>query len=160
MTNINDVTTLEGIIGIIPEYDRHGDNVCRIISSDGESEVVSDSVVKFLDKCLFTYGLSIHGQRTWARRITGHENLNPILINKDIVLLPVKVRTSLGPADECYGYVAFDSICEYSAGKLILHNDVAVPCLTSQLSIRNKIKDCRLLRYIHIDEIRSRYDSY
>lgn len=141
------------IQAVLPAYDQYGANICHTILSNGEKEFASMDIRKFIKAWLRTFKLTVHGQLVWAECTNHCRNLNPILINKHLVLLPVKVREPIGSNDGCYGYVNLGNIESFDQDSILLHSGVRIPYLSSYDTLSNKIHQATFLRYVHIDEI-------
>ncbi len=141
------------IEAVLPIYDQHGANICHTISSSGEKEVVSMDTRQFIKAWLRTFKLTLHGQLMWAELTNHYRNLNPILINKNLVLLPVKVREPIGSKDGCYGYVNLANIKSFDQDSILLHSGVRIPYLSSYNTLNKKVRQAKFLRYVHMEEI-------
>lgn len=154
------IVAVAGVVAVLPEYSENGDNMCRVYFGDGSSRLVPYSITQFIIEWLDTYDLTLPGVRLWARSYSGYDSLNPIVINKDIVLVPFKARPSYSYSDETYGYVSLTSISTIDSSNITLHNGRVLPYLSRYDSLRSKILCARLLRYEHIEYIRSKYSDY
>lgn len=148
------------IVAVLPEYNDNGDNMCRLIFTDGGSEYIYIPIADFIREWLRRYRLTLSGQMTWASSITSRRTLNPIVIHKDIVLIPLKVRRSYGANDGSHGYILLPYIDTFDNSKIILHNKIEVSHISSAATISNKILHAKLLRHEHIDDINNRYNDY
>jgi len=140
---------------VIPTYDKNGANISYLILSDGEKVFVDCSVREFLTEWLACFKLTLHGCHTWAKFTNKQSKLNPILVNKDIIMLPVKTRKSVSTNDGSYAYVKHSSVVDTSQKKIIFTSGASINYISKCLTVDNKMKDALLLQYIHIDETKN-----
>ena len=150
--NIN-VVVFKDIEAVLPIYDQYGANICHTILSSGEKEFLPLDVKTFIKAWLRTYKLTVHGQLMWAELTNHCRNLNPILVNRHLVLLPIKIRKGVGCKDGCYGYINLASIESFDQHDILLHSGVRIPYLSSMDTLQSKIHQATFLRYVHMEEI-------
>ena len=137
---------------IIPTYDKRGNNMCQVICSKGTTTPTQTSVSKFLQLWFQFMRIDLYAQRMWTQEVLNTRNLNPIVINEKAVFIPIKFRHSVGDKDGCYGYVRLQSIRRICSESIYLNNGIHLPYLSTVKTIKNKIKDGKLLAYLYIEE--------
>jgi len=142
------------IEAILPTYDEYGNNSCEIIYTNEKSNLVTSSVAKFLKKWLCdSFRMDISGQRMWGRGVLDHRNLNPLIVNENIVLIPVKTRQAIGAKDGCYGYIRTSSIQSFDADYIFLYSGAKVPYLCTIRTLKKKLEDAKLFYYTYKEEL-------
>lgn len=154
VNNVFDLCNPREVDAIMPAYDENGANISYLILSNGERLPVDMNVRKFLDKWLAHFKLTLHGCHIWASLTNNYRKLNPILVNKDIIMLPVKVRNGVSPKDGSYAYVKYASIEDVDKDHIVLANGTSINYISKYITIDKKMKEALLLKYIHIDETR------
>ena len=150
---------LQTIEAVLPAYDHLGNNTCQIISSQAASTTLPMSVPKFIRLWFQFLHIDLYAQRFWSGKILRQRNLNPLIIDKDYILIPIKLRKPIGEKDSCYGYFRLNSIQNITADYILLANGNKVPYLSSLKTIHNKMHHGMLLDYIYLDEIK-RYHMF
>ena len=82
-----DYSNLEAIIPVSYK----GDNSTKIITTDGNVEIIAESIGKFTQIMYKNYGLDKKAEQAWVRRIIGKKNNVPIVIHDNLVFLGVKL---------------------------------------------------------------------
>lgn len=160
MYNENNPIFRQPIEAILPAYDNHGDNICHIISTRGTSTTVAMNGRKFMRLWFYFLRMDLTAQGMWSHHILGQRNLNPIVVNEHLVLIPVKIRQAIGSKDGCYGYIRVSSIQSISPGEIVLSSGFKVSHLSSIETIKTKIRHAHLLKYIYKDEFQIQHKIY
>lgn len=153
-------TFIQPIDAILPSYDHLGNNTCRVISSQGTSTTFPVSVSKLIRSWFQSLHIDLYAQRMWSQGILGQRNLNPIIVHEDHILIPVKLRTSIGSKDGCYGYFRLTSIQKLTPEYILLSSGAKIPYLSSMKTIQTKMRHAKLLGYIYIQELRHYHMIY
>ena len=143
---------------ILPVYDDLGNNVCYTVCTEGTSTIKPVNVSNFIKRWFFSLRIDGWAQRLWASEILGQRNLNPVLINRRNILIPIKVREAVGENDGCYGYVSLSQIEAVEDQSILLKSGVRVPFLSSVRTVRNKVTHATLLKYSYDEERRNNDD--
>lgn len=152
--NYKDTLTFLGPAeAILPTYDQQGNNTCRIISSIGTSTTLPMSTSKLIRSWFQSLHIDLYAQRTWSREILGQRNLNPIFFHKYHILIPIKLRKSIGAKDGCYGYIRLSSIENITSNYILLSSGTKISYLSSMKTIRIKMQHAKLLGYTYTEEL-------
>lgn len=142
---------------IIPFYDTQGANMTYTISENGTVETHPFTAKKFLDNLFSELCLDPKMLRHWSSRILHSKTQMPIIFMIDQVFIPVKIRTSIGKHDGCFGYILTAAITSYTDYEITLSNGQVLETLSSASYISAKLRDAKLLSYAY-DEQKSSYD--
>ena len=156
----NNLLFIRPIEAILPAYDHRGSNVCYTICTKGTSRTKQMNLSNFIRRWFFSQRIDFEAQRIWASQVLGQRNLNPIVINENITLIPVKIREAIGAKDGCYGYVRLDRIESIDPGSILLKSGVRIFYLSSEKTIRMKITNAKLLQYTYVEELMIQHRIY
>ena len=139
------------IVALIPFYDTYGQNSTCILFEDGSEEYASCSIKTYLSRMLYTFHLDPKALKHWTHQVIGSKLNTPVIIDNNLIFLPVKLRKSVGTQDGCFGFVNNRFIiaaCDY---QLTLVNDYLLPTLSPKSYIIKKQTDAKLLSYAYVD---------
>lgn len=158
MKKRKDFVLSDQVDAILPVYDQYGGNICHTLLSSGDTQTMPVTIYHLLEQWLRTFRLTTHGQRIWAQSMTGHRNLNPIVIHNNLTLIPIKVRDPISPKDGAYGYVKLSSIKGIDPYSILLHSNTRILYLSSFQVLQNKILQGEYLQYKFNMELISLYN--
>jgi len=141
------------IEAILPTYDNQGNNTCCVISAQGTSTTFPMKVSKFVRLLFQSLRIDLYAQRMWSQEILNQRNLNPIVIHKDHVLIPVKFRSPIGAKDGCYGYICSNNIQSITPDYILLASGNKIPYLSCIKTIKEKMQHAKLLNYTYAEEL-------
>ena len=104
--------------------------------------------------------MDLYAQSMWSQDILGQRNLNPVVVSEHIILIPVKIRESIGAKDGCYGYIRLSSIKSIRPCEILLRNGITIAHLSSPNTIKRKIRHANLLKYIYLEELQTQHNIY
>lgn len=133
------------ISAIIPFYNENGENCTRIIYRNGVTESKNCSVKKFMRSILYDFHLDPVALRHWTFNLIGAKLNTPIVINENLVFLPVKMRKGVGKQDGCYGYLGYSYIRGLEDQKVFLSSGETLPVLSASSYVSRKQRDAHLL---------------
>ena len=87
----------------------------------------------------------------WTHEVIGTKLNTPIIIDNDIIFLPVKLRKGVGKQDGCFGYINSKSIQSYDDNSILLCNGELLPTLSPKSYLQKKEYDAKLLRYAYLE---------
>ena len=93
-----------------PFYTEDGHDHTCILLKDGSKEYVSQCVKHFIPHLLYDTGLDARSIRLWASKVTGLKQNLPIIIDENIIFIPVKFRKRLNSTTRAFGYINYNSI--------------------------------------------------
>lgn len=135
------------IAALIPFYDTNGENSTCIIFMDGSRECTPCSVKKFMRSMLYDFHLDPHALRHWTFRMIGTKLNTPIIINDNLIFLPVKLRKGVGKQDGCFGYVRHDHIRSFANKEVTLSSGEMLATLSPKAYLTKKHLDANMLRF-------------
>ncbi len=146
------------IAAVLPEYTEHGDST-RLILRDGREILVDCTTRTTLRYLAERRCKSLGLMRTWAARYTHRRSANPVPIDCDLVLVPVKTREPRVPGDNTLAQVNVAL-----APRLVTEPQTAIefpgggriPVLWSEKTLSAHIAEGR---HIHADLIRDQQES-
>lgn len=146
------------IAAVLPEYTERGDST-RILLRDGREIVVNCTTRTTLRYLAERRCKSLGLMRTWAARYTHRRSANPVPIDCDLVLVPVKTREPRVPGDNTLGQVNVALSPRLVAGEqtaIEFPGGGRIPVLWSEKTIAAHIAEGR---HIHADLIRAQQES-
>lgn len=139
------------IAALIPFYNANGENSTCILLKDGSRIYKQCSIKKYIQHMLYSLHLDPNAVKHWTSKVIGSKLNTPIIVDNDIIFLPVKLRKSIGKHDGCFGYVNHLDILSYDNHSIILCNGETLPTLSSKSYLQKKEHDAKLLRYAYLD---------
>lgn len=136
---------------LIPFYNTYGQNSTYVILKDGSREYFNCSIKNYIHTMLYSLHLDPKAIRFWTRDMLGTKLNTPLIIDKDLILLPVKFRKSVSKQDGCFGYVNPSCLKSFQDNCITLCSGEVLPTLTRESYILKKQKDAALLGYAYID---------
>jgi hypothetical protein len=130
----------------IPCY--HGGNAVEAVKKDGESIIVDRSIKSLMRSILKENSIDIHSLRKNYANIINRSNLIPIPLGLNSVLIPVKVRKTIGVNDGSYGYIDLSSIKDLSNGEgtaIHLSCGIDINSLETARTIEKRMRMARLV---------------
>lgn len=100
---------------------------------------------------LYSLHLDPNAVKHWTYEIIGTKLNTPIIIDNDLIFLPVKLRKSVGKQDGCFGYVNSHEVANYDDNLITLCNGEKLPTLSPKSYMIKKQHDAKLLRYAYLD---------
>lgn len=155
-----ELQTLNEILGIKPDYNRHGENICHIIYKDQARQTLKMKASELLRKGFQQLNLDLHSRRLWANKLLNKRNLNPIVINSSISLIPIKIREAIGNKDGCYAYITYEAIKSFNDDRLILEGGTQINYLSSKKTLKNKFRDAEYLKATYEKQLIAEYEAY
>ena len=134
-----------------PFYTEDGHDHTCILLKDGSKEYVSQCVKHFIPHLLYDTGLDARSIRLWASKVTGLKQNLPIIIDENIIFIPVKFRKRLNSTTTAFGYINYNSILSYSNTTVTLKNQTILETLSPTKFIDKKLIDAKLLAYAYLD---------
>lgn len=147
------VNNSKTIQAILPIYDSNGNNFSQIIYATGEIVISPMEITDFLKKWLYTFKVDLVSQRMWICEVLRRRNLNPIIVNEDLILIPLKTRKAIGKKDTAHGYVWTHGIQSFDHDNLVLKCGVTIPYLSTINTLHNKLLSAKLLYYTYKEEL-------
>ena len=139
------------IAALIPFYSSNGENSTCILLNDGSRIYKQCSIKKYMHHMLYSLHLDPNAVKHWTSEVIGTKLNTPIIIDNDIIFLPVKLRKSIGKQDGCFGYINNKDILSYDNNSIILCSGEALSTLSPKSYILKKQHDAKLLRYAYLD---------
>ena len=139
------------IAALIPFYSPEGENSTCILLNDGDKFYKSCSIKKYLHHMFYCLHLDPTAVKHWTYEVIGTKLNTPIIIDNDIIFLPVKLRKGVGKQDGCFGYVNSKYLQSYDDNSILLCNGELLPTLSSKSYIQKKEYDAKLLRYAYLE---------
>lgn len=139
------------IAALIPFYSSNGENSTCILLHDGSKIYKQCSIKKYIHYMLYSLHLDPNAVKHWTYEIIGTKLNTPIIIDNDLIFLPVKLRKSVGKQDGCFGYVNSHEIANYDDNLITLCNGEKLPTLSPKSYMTKKQHDAKLLRYAYLD---------
>lgn len=146
------------IAALLPEYTAHGDST-RLILRDGREIVVNCTARTALRYLAERSCKSLGLMRAWAARYTRRRSANPVPIDCDLVLVPVKTREPRVAGDNTLGQVNValsPRLVEAPERRIEFPGGGRVPVLWSEKTVSAHLAEGR---HIHADLIRSQEES-
>lgn len=100
---------------------------------------------------LYCLHLDPNAVKHWTYEAIGTKLNTPLIIDNNIIFLPVKLRRSVGKQDGCFGYVNSKDIVSYDDLQIVLCNGETLSTLSSKSYIQKKEYDARLLRCAYLE---------
>lgn len=153
MAKLEDVLDV-GLAALLPVYE--DGNVTKLITSVGEQIIDVRTARTVLKNLARNFGVDLAATREKYGRLLNKRNIIPIPLAADLVLIPVKVREHpLGQNDGTLGYFNFCEIqrVEKSSGNsstIILKCGVSIPTVVSETTVREYIKNARLVESFYM----------
>jgi len=140
----------EGIACLKPIYERGIGNATQIVTVPGNSYIdtrITKSVVKHLARL---YGIDLSAMRKNYGEIVGQKNMVPIPFNKNLLMIPLKMRKPITRNDGTTGYVnltQLETIKDQGGTQvlLILKNGIQVRCLMTASTVKKHIRNARII---------------
>ncbi len=139
------------IVALIPFYDTYGQNSTCILFKDGSKEYASCSIKTYIYRMLYTLHLDPKAIRHWTYQVIGSKLNTPVVIDNNLIFLPVKLRKGVGKQDGCFGYVNNNFIVAADDHHLTLINSQTLATLSPKSYILKKQNDAKLLGYAYVD---------
>lgn len=134
---------------IVPYYDECGQNCTYVILKDGSRTEYKMPVKSYIRKMFYAMHIDLEARNRWASEVLRHEFGNPILMSDEIVLVPVKMRKSIGSKDGCFGYVSLTAIDEIGDYSILLECGQRLVTLSKTGYVKDKIRDGEHLVYAY-----------
>lgn len=139
------------IAALIPFYDTYGQNSTCILFKDGSKEYASCSIKTYIYRMLYTLHLDPKAIRHWTHHVIGSKLNTPVVIDNNLIFLPVKLRKGVGKQDGCFGYVNSSFIVAIEDNQLTLINNQTLTTLSPKSYILKKQNAAKLLGYAYVD---------
>lgn len=139
------------IVALIPFYDHYGQNSTCILFQDGSKEYATCSIKNYITTMYYKLHLDPRAVRFWTSQIIGAKINTPLVIDDQLILLPVKLRKGIGKQDGCFGYINNRVISEARDNEILFTNGHVLPTLSSKSYIHKKQTDAKLLSYAYVD---------
>lgn len=130
----------------IPCYERG--NSVRAVKKDGETALIEKSIKSVIAELLRESSISIKSIRKNFSQYTGMTNLMPIPLSLGRVLIPVKVRKTIGVNDGSYAYIdllQIDDVFEDGSTKVKLKSGSTIDCMEVVKTIRERMKKGKVI---------------
>jgi hypothetical protein len=133
------------ILYVKPEYISKLGDCCKVFKTEGETlyEKKILSVIKTLYHERF---LDIKNLKNKCGEVLNQNNLNPLYLGHQDILIPIKVRQPLIAKDSCYGYINTAAIEKISNKNIYLSDYGSVHFYDSERIIKRRMKMAKLLR--------------
>ena len=152
MTDVEKIAA-DGIMAIIPLYIEMKGNSTKIITFNSEDYHIYKSVKSVISLFARYFMVDLNASRKYYGNVLGCVNIVPIPFNKDIILVPIKVRKPLSRNDGSLGYINLNYIKNIEQKEnnvqIILDNEKIVKSIQSYSSVHKHIKDARLVKQIY-----------
>lgn len=145
------------IYAIIPYYTRLGENATYLILADGTIEHLTCSIHTYIRHMLYNAHLDPRALRYWTHKVTGQKLNTPLILNDQLIYIPIKMRHAIGKTDGCFGYILSSAITSFDDATLTLQNDTILTTSASKNYLIKKQKDAMLLKYAYLDH-RKQFD--
>lgn len=136
-------------VGFIPYYDEKGRNCTCVIKKDGSVEYFPCHLKLYIHKMFFALHIDMKARKSWITHSILDKSNHPLVINEELIFLPVKCRKSIGAQDGCYAYIHWQAIASLTSKSLILCNGITLPNLCKPSYIERKKKDALLLSHLY-----------
>ena len=145
------------ISAMIPFYSSNGENSTCIILNDGSRICEPQSVKIYIDHMIFSLHLDPRAIKYWTSKMIGNKLNNPLVIDNELIFLPVKFRQGIGKHDGCVGYINMKNIQSFDNHLIVLCNGEKINNLSSKSYIEQKQRSAQLLSYLYI-EFKKKYE--
>ncbi len=140
----------EGIACLKPIYERGIGNATQIITVPGNSYIdtrITKSVLKHLARL---YGVDLSAMRKNYGEIVGQKNMVPIPFNKNLLMIPLKMRKPITRNDGTTGYInltQLEAVKDQGENQvlLILKNGIQVRCLMKASTVEKHVRNARIV---------------
>lgn len=149
MIYLNTLAYEASLEAVLPTYDHHGKDSCKVFYSNGTSKTVQKDITRFIMEWLHAHKVNLIAQRMWSWELLGRESINPIIIDEHTALIPVKTREVRNPKDSCHGYIVQHSIKYFDQHHILLHSGARIPYLATLTTLREQILDANALNYVY-----------
>lgn len=139
------------IAALIPFYSVNGENSTCILYSDGSKAYKSCSIKKFIHHMLYTFHLDPLAVKHWTYNVIGTKLNTPLIIDNELIFLPVKLRKGVGKQDGCFGYINSRQLVSYENHLITFSSGDTLPTLSPKSYIQKKLYDAKLLSYAYVD---------
>lgn len=100
---------------------------------------------------LYSLHLDPVAVKHWTFETIGSKLNTPLIIDNQLIFLPVKFRKGVGKQDGCFGYVSLLHLNTYRDYQMTLCNGQVLPTLSQKSYIQKKLMDAKLLSYAYLD---------
>ena len=136
---------------IVPYYDEFGQNCTCVILRDGSKVEFKMPIRTYVRQLFYALHINLAARTQWITSILNKESGNPLLVNDEMVWIPVKFRKGVGSKDGCSGYVLKSAIKEVGDYTLVLACQQRLTTLSKANYIKDKQKDGQHLLYAYRD---------
>lgn len=96
----------KGIQGMIPVYGDNGENGIYIYTHGGEEIYIDKSIRSFISYLFHQRRIDLYALRQWTSSILHRRNGLPLVLSRELVWVPIKIRKPIGRADGSEGYIS------------------------------------------------------
>ena len=139
----------QDICALIPYYDKYGQNCTCVILRDKTRSYYHFPIKKFIKDMFYESHLDLNAIKNWSIKILGTKYNNPLILHKEVIFIPVKLRQSIGKGDGCYGYIHLNALADVQDYIIFLTNDMPIPTLSSKAYVLQKKAQGLLLKYTY-----------
>jgi len=141
MTTANQLSSQSQYTAYIPCYE-NGNSVMAI-KQDGQAIIINKSIKTLIKAFLKDSSLDMAALRRNFSAYTGRTSIIPIPLTLDMVLIPAKVRKTIGINDGSYGYINLSSISQVSGQSpavITLKCGTKINCIEAAKTIKARIR--------------------
>jgi bifunctional DNA-binding transcriptional regulator/antitoxin component of YhaV-PrlF toxin-antitoxin module len=140
------MSSVSGFAAYIQCYE--GGNSVMAIKKDGQTILINKSIKSIINKLFKESGINLQFLKKNSKEYIGGTNLIPIPLGLGTVLIPVKVRKTIGINDGSFAYVDISTIKEISEDKnaiIRLKCGSIINCPETVKTIKNRMKTAKFI---------------
>lgn len=151
---------VENIAALVPCYHKEYGNATEVVFLEEEPIVIPRTITTVLKRLARDCTVDLQAARKKYGEVLGCSRAVPVVLDRQTILLPVKVRKTVSRNDASRGYINFFTIRdvdENSDGtRLTLKNGRSILCFHSIKNINQHMRNCY---FIHQKMIKDREED-
>jgi len=157
------------VAAVVPYYYAGGRTACRVHYVDGKTESVLASSERLLERWLGYYGTTSKVMQERAEKLLAGEQQRrlPLVVNRDVCLVPLKCRELEGRNTGTLGYFNLNTIYyvidleEYGSMVFLFdgHKGIRIPQKKSTVEIQMRRGETCIARYVEMMEEQNRQEE-